>query len=1073
MRNTKRKTTKQFIEEAKEIHGNKYDYSKVKYINQLTKICIICPEHGEFWQTPKCHLACRGCYECAKKKFGKGGKRGKIVGNTFRDRKIKEEKERKKRRKRYEIKKPVDTMAFIEEARKIHDDKYDYSNVKYVNNKTKVCIICPEHGEFWQEPYRHLALGSGCPKCARKNNGNLQRIAKDDFIKFADEKWDNKYDYSKCEYIDYHTKIHIICPEHGEFWQTPLQHLKACGCSKCVSEHKHNLFSSNANEFIEKAKKIFHCKYSYEHVKYINNATKVIITCPKHGDFLCTPANHLKGRGCPICKTEHYVYEERLYNLLLEIFNKDEIQRQVRFEWLSNYKSLDFYMPKYKLAIEHQGSQHFMYGTYWGGKEKFLKNVANDKQKYKECQDNGIRLLYFAYEVNTVPEHYIDTVYTDENKFINVLKEIKMGKAISLDLGSTLSEVAVIENGKPVVIANEEGSYTTPSVISLKDKSPKVGGAAKRQMLTAPKETVNLIKRFMGGTYDEVQDAIKHVQYDVVNDNGLPRILINGRKYSPEELSSMIVAKMKKVAEDYLGEEVKDIVITVPAFFSDAAKSATKQAGELAGLNVLRIISEPTAALLASNIDKVKGGKYLVVDFGGSTTDFSVADISDNVIEILASYGDVYLGGTDIDKMVSDYLVKQFKEDNGIDLSDDTMAMSRIVEASEKAKIELSNSASTDINLPYITAKNGTPIHMVTTLTKAKFENLIKPIVDRVVNCGKVALEKAKLTSNDLDGVLLVGGSCRIPIVQDELKKTFGDKLIKSANLDLAVAEGGAIQANTLSGGESDILLLDVTPLRLGLETEGGVMTTLIEENTTIPCRKEQIFSTAEDNQTAITVRVLQGSRPLAKDNKEIGLFNLDGIAPTKRGIPKISIKFDINADGILSVSATDMATNKGQHITIESKNTLSQEEIDRIKREAQEHEEEDKKTKERLGKINKIDGIIYQTESFVEEYKDKSDILTEDDKKYFNEKVDELKKCKDGDLSNADSLITEVNNRMMTCGGRAYANNNAQGNSSNGSFDAFKFAESFGGKNGSFNGAATSNVNTTNDSKPEDVEEV
>lgn len=651
-------------------------------------------------------------------------------------------------------------------------------------------------------------------------------------------------------------------------------------------------------------------------------------------------------------------------------------------------------------------------------------------------------------------------------------------KAIGCDLGSTLSEVSIMEGDRPIVIANEEGSYTTPSVISLKDGNPKVGGAAKRQMLIAPKDTVNLIKRFMGGTYEEVQDAIKHVQYDVVNDNGLPRILINGRKYSPEELSSMIVTKMKKVAEDYLGEEVTDAVITVPAFFSDAAKSATKQAGELAGLNVLRIISEPTAALLASNIDKKKGGKYLVVDFGGSTTDFSVADISDNVVEILASYGDVYLGGTDVDKLVADYLVDTFKSDNGIDLADDAMAMSRIIEAAEKAKIELSTSSSTEINLPYITAKNGTPIHMVMTLTKAKFEQLVKPIVDRVINCGKIALEKAKLTSNDLDGVLLVGGSCRIPLVQDELKKTFGDKLIKSTNLDLAVAEGAAIQANILNGGESDILLLDVTPLRLGIETMGGVMTTLIESNTTIPCSKEQTFTTAVDNQTSVTINVLQGERPLAKDNKQIGLFNLDGIAPARKGVPQITVKFDINADGILSVSASDKATGKEQHITIENKNTLSQEEIDRIKQEAKEHAEEDKKTKERLDKINKIDSTIYQVENFEESYKDNSEILTEDDKTYFNGKIEELKKIKEGDLSNADSIINEVNNRMMTCGGRAYkANSQQNGNGANFNFNDNQFADMFGGKNGPFGNNAGTNTNNTNASegqpKAEDVEEV
>ena len=648
-----------------------------------------------------------------------------------------------------------------------------------------------------------------------------------------------------------------------------------------------------------------------------------------------------------------------------------------------------------------------------------------------------------------------------------------MGKVIGIDLGSTLSEVAVIESGKPVVVVNEEGSSTTPSIINLKENSPKVGGAAKRQMLVAPKETVNLIKRFMGGTYDDVKEAITHVQYDVINDNGLPRVSINGRKYSPEELSAMILMKMKKVAEDYLGDTVTDAVITVPAFFSDAAKSATKQSGELAGLNVLRIISEPTAALLASNIDKKKEGKYLVVDFGGSTTDFSVADVSDNVIEILSSYGDVYLGGSDIDKIVSDYFVTNFKNSNGIDITTDSMAMSRVIEAAEKAKIELSNSGSTEINLPYITVKDKQPVHLIETLTKAKFEQLIRPIVDRVINCGKVALEKAKLNASDLDGILLVGGSCRIPLIQDELIKNFGDKLIKSANLDLAVAEGAAIQANILAGGKSDILLLDVTPLRLGIETMGGVMTTLVEANTTIPCSKEQIFSTATDNQTAVTINVLQGERPMAKDNKQIGLFNLDGIAPARRGIPQIKVKFDIDANGILSVSATDNATGKEQHITIENKHTLTQEEIDRIKREAEEHAAEDKKTKERLDKQNHIDSTIYQVENFVEDYKDKSDILTDEDKNYFKEKIEELKTIREGDLTNADNLITEVNQRLASVGSKVYGTqNNQNGNPfGQGNFDASQFADMFGGKNGQFNGS-TNNGATTN-AKTEDVEEV
>lgn len=646
-----------------------------------------------------------------------------------------------------------------------------------------------------------------------------------------------------------------------------------------------------------------------------------------------------------------------------------------------------------------------------------------------------------------------------------------MSKAIGIDLGSTLSEVSVIEGGKPSVIANEEGSYTTPSVISLKEGNPKIGNSAKRQMVVSPKETINLIKRFMGGTYDEVQDAIKHVQYDVVNDNGLPRILVNGRKYSPEELSAMILTKMKKIAEDYLGSDVTDAVITVPAFFSDAAKSATKQAGELAGLNVLRIISEPTAALLASNIDKKKDGKYLVVDFGGSTLDFSVADVSDNVVEILASYGDVYLGGSDIDKLISNYVVATYKEESGIDLTSDSMAMSRIYEAVEKAKIELSNSSSSELNLPYICVKDNAPQHLTMTITKAKFEQIISPIIEKVINCGKTALEKANLNASDLDGILLVGGSCRIPKVQDELVKNFGDKLIKSANLDLAVAEGAAIQADVLAGNtNSEILLLDVCPLGLGIETMGGVMTTLIKSNTTIPCSKEQIFSTAVDNQTAVTINVLQGERPMAKDNKQIGVFNLDGIAPARRGVPQIKVKFDIDANGILSVSATDNATGKEQHITIENKHTLSQDEIDRIKREAEEHAAEDAKTKERLDKQNQIDGTVYQVEKFVEDYKDKTDILTEEDKTYFENKINELKTVRDGDLANADKLINEVNQRLASVGSRVYTN--GQQNGSN----PFGFGQQgFDFKNSNFNDVFNSGNNQKTETKTnvEDVEEV
>lgn len=648
-------------------------------------------------------------------------------------------------------------------------------------------------------------------------------------------------------------------------------------------------------------------------------------------------------------------------------------------------------------------------------------------------------------------------------------------KVIGIDLGSTLSELAVIEAGKPVVVANEDGSYTTPSVIGLKDGSPKVGSAAKRQMVVSPKETIYLVKRFMGGTYDECKDAIDHVTYDVVNENGRPRIKVNDRNYSPEELSSMILTKLKKVAEDYLGQEVTDAVITVPAFFSDAAKSATKQAGELAGLNVLRIISEPTAALLASNIDKQKGGKYLVVDYGGSTLDFSVADVSDGVVEILSSYGDVYCGGSDIDKAVAKYIVDIFKDDNGIDLNNDAMAMSRIYEAAEKAKIELSSSASTDVNLPYITAKDGSPLHLNVSITKAKFEQIISNEVNKVINCGKIALERAKLSANDLDGILLVGGSCRIPLVQDELVKAFGDKLIKSANLDLAVAEGAAIQANAIANGDSDILLLDVCPISIGIETEGGVMTKLIDANTTIPCSKEQTFSTAADFQTTVSIHVLQGERPLVKDNKSIGMFNLDGIIPAKRGVPQITVKFDVNADGILTVSATDKGTGKEQHITIQNSNTLTQDEIDRIKRDAETYAEEDKKTRERIEKINKLDSTVYQVEKVIEDFKDKPYILSENEKNELNSKVEQLKSLRDGDLSGIDPIIKDIEGKLMMIGSKAYGQNNpnasmfGMGNPFGG--NPMDFADIFGGANKGTTGNTT--TEQPNNAEAADFEEV
>lgn len=571
---------------------------------------------------------------------------------------------------------------------------------------------------------------------------------------------------------------------------------------------------------------------------------------------------------------------------------------------------------------------------------------------------------------------------------------------IGIDLGSTLSEVSVIENGKPVIVVNEEGSYTTPSVISLKNGERKVGASAKRQMIVNPKETVNLIKRFMGATFDESKEAINHVQYEIVNSNGMPKALIEGREYSPEELSSMIIAKMKKIAEDYVGHEVKDAVITVPAFFSDKARNATKMAGELAGLNVLRIIAEPTAALLSSNIDMKKGGKFMVVDFGGSTLDNSIAELSEGMVEILASNGDVYLGGADVDKAVAEWVLNDFKNETNIDLTSDSQAMSRVLEAVEKAKIELSSSPTTEINLPYITMKDNAPIHLIKTITKAKFEQLITPIVDKLINCAKKAVKAADITNSDLDGILLVGGSCRIPLVQERLTNEFGVQLLKSANLDLAVAEGAAVQANIIVGGEgsTDILLLDVLPISVGILTMGDVFTKLIEANTTIPCRKTEYFSTAQNGQTSVDINVLQGERPMGKDNKSIGLFRLDGIPPMQAGLPKILVSFDVDANGILKVSAKEESTGKEQHITIQSKGSLSQEEIDRIKREAEEFAEADKKEREIADKLNKAQSIIFSNENILNENKDK---ISDDDKvkiEELNKKLEEAIKNKNVD---------------------------------------------------------------------------
>lgn len=601
-----------------------------------------------------------------------------------------------------------------------------------------------------------------------------------------------------------------------------------------------------------------------------------------------------------------------------------------------------------------------------------------------------------------------------------------MSKIIGCDLGSTLSECAVIENGKPVVIVNEEGSTTTPSVVSLKEGDKKVGASAKRQQVVNPKETINLIKRFMGASYEEGKKMSSHVQYDIVNNNGRAAVSVNGKIYSPEEISAMILQKMKKIAEDYLGTDVKDAVITVPAYFNDAQRQATKNAGKIAGLNVLRVIAEPTAAILSSNIDMKKGGKFMVVDYGGSTLDFSIADIGDNVVEILASNGDTFCGGSDLDKLVADYIVKDFKEKNGIDLSNDAMAMSRIIEAAEKAKVELSNSTSTDINLPYITAKDGNPIHLTMNLNRATFERIIDSELNKVIKYGEESLKKANITKDDLDGILLIGGSCRIPKLQEMLKSTFGDKLIKSSNLDLAVAEGAAIQGSRIEGDTStgDIVLLDVTPLTLGIEVEGGMVAPLIEANTTIPCTKEQTFTNAADSQTAITVKVVQGERPMAKDNKQLGIFNLEGLVPAPRGTMKISVIFDIDANGILNVSAKDETTGKEQSIRIEASSGLNEEEIKRMRAEAKANEEADKKVKEQAEALNKAQATVYQNEHMINEFKDK---LSEDEKKKIQDKIDILKSAiKDNKSENFEKLEKDVTDSWQEFSSRIYGQQNA-----------------------------------------------
>ena len=600
-----------------------------------------------------------------------------------------------------------------------------------------------------------------------------------------------------------------------------------------------------------------------------------------------------------------------------------------------------------------------------------------------------------------------------------------MGKIIGIDLGTTNSCVAVFEGNEPVVIANSEGKRTTPSVVGFVDGGErKVGDPAKRQAITNPKRTVYSIKRFMGETYDQVQKEISRVPYSVVKgDNNTPRVDIDGRLYTPQEISAMILQKMKKTAEDYLGQEVTEAVITVPAYFSDSQRQATKEAGQIAGLDVKRIVNEPTAAALAYGVDKAnKDMKVAVFDLGGGTFDISILEFGGGVFEVLSTNGDTHLGGDDFDQVIIDWLVQEFKNDEGADLATDPMAMQRLKEAAEKAKIELSSSTSTEINLPYIMPVAGVPKHLVKTLTRAKFEALAHNLIQACLEPCKKAMSDAGLNNSDIDEVILVGGSSRIPAVQKLVEDFFGKVPSKGVNPDEVVAVGACIQGAVLNkeAGVGNIVLLDVTPLTLGIETMGGVMTKLIDANTTIPCKKSEVFSTAADNQTEVTIHVLQGERPMAAQNKSIGQFNLTGIAPARRGVPQIEVTFDIDANGILKVSAKDKATGKEQAIRIEASSGLSKEEIDRMKAEAEANAEADKKEKERIDKLNQADSLIFSTEN---QLKDLGDKIPADKKAPIEAALQKLKDAhKAQDLAGIDAASAELQAAFQAASAEMYA---------------------------------------------------
>ena len=626
-----------------------------------------------------------------------------------------------------------------------------------------------------------------------------------------------------------------------------------------------------------------------------------------------------------------------------------------------------------------------------------------------------------------------------------------MGKIIGIDLGTTNSCVSVFEGNEPVVIANSEGKRTTPSIVAFVDGGErKVGDPAKRQAITNPQRTIFSIKRFMGENWDQVQKEVSRVPYKVVRgDNNMPRVDIDGRLYTAQEISAMILQKMKKTAEDYLGQEVTEAVITVPAYFSDSQRQATKEAGQIAGLDVKRIVNEPTATALAYGVDKAnKDMKIAVFDLGGGTFDISILDFGGGVFEVLATNGDTHLGGDDFDQVIINWLVDEFKKDEGADLTADPMALQRLKEAAEKAKIELSSSTSTEINLPYIMPVAGVPRHLVKTLTRAKFEQLAHGLIQACLEPCRKAMSDAGLSNSDIDEVILVGGSSRIPAIQKLVEDFFGKVPSKGVNPDEVVAVGASIQGAILNkeGGVGDIVLLDVTPLTMGIETLGGVMTKLIEANTTIPCKKSEVFSTAADNQTAVTIHVLQGERPMASQNKSIGQFNLEGIAPARRGVPQIEVTFDIDANGILKVSAKDKATGKEQAIRIEASSGLSKEEIERMKAEAEANADADKKERERIDKLNQADAMIFQTEQQLTELGDK---LPADKKAPIETALNALKDAhKNQDIAAIDKAMAELNTAFQAASAEMYAQSGAQGGAQAGPGAGAGF-------NGGFNGGA------------------